>query len=336
MRERRRREKKDVQAFLKKLHSPPNWVAIITVAGALVVCPLLIAAIVVNHWQNTYLAVALLLCVVLFAYTVVVVISSVRKMRAKVLDVADRYEFTRNLRDDYRFRTVFFSVCTFLGNVGYTAFLILTAFRYHSVWYGAVGVYYILLCLSRGVLLFQSRKDEKRYRYDFLKLQEAKLGTYRYCGIMMLTLTLSLTLSVVELVFSGSGFRHAVWAIFIFGSVALYKACMAIFHFIRSTKMDDLVMRSVRYVNFAVTLMSLLCMQTSLLAMLPVSGKLVTLFNGITGAVVCAITLALGIYMLAFAKRAKGNLRAQREELAKQWGGEDLIGYNRDGYRDEY
>ncbi len=333
---RRKKDKKDVQAFLKKLHSPPNWVAVITVAGALVVCPLLIAAIVVNHWRNAYLAFALLLCALLFAYTVIVIVSSVRKMRAKVLDVADRYEFTRNLRNDYQFRTIFFGICAFLCNVGYTVFLIFTAFRYRSVWYGAIGSYYILLCISRGVLLFQSRKDEKRYRYDFLKLQESKLGTYRYCGIMMLTLASSLTLSVVELVFASSGFRHAIWMIFVFGSVALYKTGMGIFHFIHSTKMDDLVVRSVRYINLAVTLMSLLCMQTSLLAALPIGGKLVALFNGITGAIVCAVTFALGIYMLAFANGAKKKLLLQKIEQTKAWNGESTVGYNRDGYREEY
>ncbi len=321
---------------MQQLHNPPNWVAVITIAGALVVCPLLIAAIVVNHWQNMYLFIAIFLCVTLAAYTAVVVVNSVRKVRSKVLNVADKYEFTRNLRNDYQFRTHFFGICSFLCNVGYTAFLVLTAFRYRSVWYGAIGVYYILLSISRGGVLFQSRKDERRYHYDFLKLQDAKLGTYRYCGMMMLALAFSLSLSVIELVFGGSGFRHSVWLIFVFGSVALYKTGTAIFHFVRATKMDDLVVRSVRYINLAVTLMSLLCVQTSILAAAPTNGTLVAALNGVTGAIVCAVTFALGVYMLLFSAKTKRILLEQKLEAEGQWGANGSLGYNRDGYQDEY
>ncbi len=305
---------------MQKLHSPPNWVAVITVACALVVCPLLISAIVVNHWRNTYLVVALLLCLILAAYTVVVIVSSVRKARAKVLDVAERYEFTRNLRNDYQFRTLFFGACSFLFNVGYTAFLTLTAYRYRSVWYGAVGVYYVLLLVSRGGVLFQTAKDERRYRYDAMRLQNAKIGTYRYCGVMMLTLAFSLTLSVVELVFSGSGFRHAWWQILVIGVVAIYKTAAAIFHFFHSTKMDDLAVRSARYINLAVTLTSLLCLQTSILAALPIRVGVRAICNGVTGALVCGVTWCLGVYMLVFSSRAKKKLLLQASELALKWG----------------
>ncbi len=332
---RNRRVERDTRTFFQKLHNPPNWVAVITVAGALVVCPLLIAAVVVNRWQNMYLVVALTLFTILAGYTTVVIVSSVRKMRKKMLNVADRYEFTRNLRDDYSFRTKVFGVFSFAANVGYTAFLMFTAFKYKSLWYGAIGTYYILLSIARGGVLFQSRKDERRYHYDFLKLQEAKVGTYRYCGIMMLGLTASLTLSVGELVFGGTGFKHPVWLTFVFGSVAIYKVATASFHFVRSTKMDDLVVRSVRYINLAVTLMSVLCVQTSILAAIPASVSLSSIFNGVTGAIFCACTTALGVYMLAFATRAKNKIRAHKKELAERWGGEPLIGYNRDGYQEE-
>ncbi len=302
---RRRERKRDGRSFLQKLHNPPNWVAVITVAGALVVCPLLIAAIVVNRWRNMSLVIGILLCVILAAYTVVVIVNLVRKARLKVLNVADRYAFTRNLRNDYLFRTLIFGLFSFVCNVGYTAFLMLTAFRYKSVWYGAIGVYYILLSISRGGVLLQSAKDEKKYRYDAASLQNAKLGTYRYCGVMMLTLAFSLTLSVLELVFGGEGFRLELWQTFIFGGVALYKAGVAVRHFFHATKMDDLAVRAARYINLAVTLMSLLCVQTSLLAALSILSSTKALFNGITGGIVCGATWALGVYMLVFASRVK-------------------------------
>ncbi len=328
-----RERKKAFWRVLKKLHSPPNWVAWITIATTLVVCPLLVATIVLDFFQNMYAVVAGLLCAVLVVYTVGVCIVAFLNFRKKVLKAADRYEFTRHLRENYEFRTMFFGACAFLCNVGYTLFLLFTAFRYRSVWYGMIGIYYILLSVARGGVIIQSRKDERKYKYDFHRLQSAKVGTYRYCAIMMLALSFSLGLSVAELVVDSSGFRHAKWLIFVFSGMAAYKVIMGIVHFVRSTKRDDLVIRALRYINFAVTLMSVLCVQTSVLWASPLT-ETVDVLNGITGALVCLITLGIGVYMMFFASRAKKKLLGLEVTMAENV--EQTSGYNRADYGEEY
>ncbi len=310
--------------ILKQLHNPPNWVAVLVVATALVVCPLIILSLTLDYGDTMYAVVACTLCALLLIYTVAVVVNGIVKFRRKVRKVAGRYEFTRNLFESYEFRTVAFATYTFLCNVGYTVFLILMALLYHSVWYGTIGIYYLLLCVVRGGVLLQNRKDEKRYKEDFHKLQTAKVGTYRYCGVMMLVLALSLALSVVELVVDSSGFRHPVWLIYVFGGVAVYKVILAVVHLVHSTKRDDLVIRSVRYINMAVTLMSVLCLQTSIVAAFPIEGNTVAWLNGSTGALVCLVTLGLGLYMLLFSVRAKKRLLAQEVALAEM---NDPFGY---------
>ncbi len=321
--------------FLEKLHNPPSWVAAIVIASTLFVCPFVVFTVSFGFWRPMHAAVACILCAILLVYTAVVVVNSILKVRRKVLVVADRYEFTRNLRENYEFRTLFFAVCSCLCNLAYTVFLIVMAFRYHSVWYGTVGVYYILLTFARGGVLLQNRKTEKKYRYDYYKLQTEKVGTYRYCGIMLLVLALSLTFSVVELMIDSSGFRHARWLIYVFAPVAAYKAVIAVVHFVHATKRDDLVVRSVRYINLAVTLMSALCLQTAILAASEWSAVTVTLLNGITGGGVCLLTLALGIYMVVFSVKVKGRVLARSAELAEETE-ENTVGYNRSDYFEEY
>ncbi len=309
---------------LKQLHNPPNWVAVLVVATALTVCPLIILTIALDYGHTMYAVVACTLCALLLAYTVAVIVNAIIKMRRKVRKVAGRYEFTRNLFENYEFRTFAFATYSFLCNVGYTVFLVVMALLYHSVWYGTIGIYYLLLCVVRGGVLLQNRKDERRYKEDFHRLQTAKVGTYRYCGVMMLVLAFSLALSVVELVVDSSGFRHPVWLIFVFGGVAVYKVVLAVVHLVHATKRDDLVVRSVRYINMAVTLMSLLCLQTSIVAAFPIEGAAVAWLNGVTGALVCAATLALGLYMVLFSAKAKKRLLAQELALAEV---KDPFGY---------
>ncbi len=332
----RGRRWKDAWARLwKQLHNPPNWVALLVVATALVVCPLIVLTVAFNELRTSYAVVACMLCALLVVYTAVVCVNGVRKFRRKMRKVADRYEFTRNLFTNYEFRTIFFGAFSFLCNVGYTVFLLTMAFYYRSVWYGTIGVYYILLCVTRGGVLLQNRKDEKNYRGDMHALQTAKVGTYRYCAVMMLVLGVSLLFSIVELVIHSSGFRHAVWLIYVFAAVAVYKVIMAIINFVHSTRRDDLVIRSVRYINLAVTLMSVLCLQTAIVAAYPLDGVRGAIINGVTGGLVCLLTLALGVYMLIFSFAAKKRALAQEIQLASAKEELESVGYHRADYEKE-
>ncbi len=333
---RKRQEKGGFSRFLEKIYNPPNWVALIAIVSMLIVCPLVVLTVLFNYGETVPIVIACTVCGLLFVYATVVIVNYIVKLRKKVLHVADKYTFTKKLHKNYEFRTLFFGIFALLCNIGYTVFLISMAFTYDSIWYGSIGVYYILLSVSRGGVLIQNQKDEQKYKYDFHKLQTAKVGTYRYCGVMMLVLSLSLIFSVTELIVDNSGFRVTGWLIYVFAAMAIYKVFGALQHFIRSTKRDDLVVRSVRYINFAVTLMSVLCLQTSILAAYPPKNITLAVANGITGALVCLITLGLGLFMIVFSVRAKRRLLAHEAEFAETAGNLHPVGYNRDGYYDEY
>lgn len=327
-------KKEKLRKIVRALHSPPNWIAVIVVGSTFLVCPLLIFSLLFNDGNTMYAIISWTLCAILIIYTTVVIVSGILRLRRKALKAADKYAFTRNLFKNYEFQTLVFGAFTFLCNAGYTVFLLVMAFRYHSVWYGTIGIYYILLLIARGGVLIQNTKDERKYRFDYQKLQMEKVGTYRYCGIMMIVLSFALTISVVGLIVDASGFRHAVWLIFVHGGVALYKTIAAACHFVRATKRDDLAVRSVRYINLAVTLMSLLCLQTSIVAAFPPKGIGVALMNGITGSVVCAVTLGLGVYMVVFSVREKRRLLRQEANFAQGLDSTE-VGYNREDYQEE-
>lgn len=321
--------------FLQKLNNPPNWVGLIAGAFALITLPLSVLVLTIDQAHKVQAIVACVISAIIFLYAVLVMVNFVIKLRRKVLKVADRYEFTRNLHVSYEFRTIFFGACAFLCNLGYTVFLAVMAFMYDSVWYGALAVYYIVLATSRGGALIQNARDEKKYRYDYHSLQKAKAGTYRYCGIMMLALAAALVVSVIELVVNGTGPRTAGEFIYVFAAVAVYKVVNAIVHFVRSTKRDDLVVRAVRYINLAVTLVSLLTLQTVILSAYPTKTD-PALFNAITGFAVCFITLALGGFMILYSIRAKKRVFVQETDIAEAVLLDENDGYNRDGYKDEY
>lgn len=325
------RNKGKVRRFFRKLENPPSWIAVIAVGSGVVVCPLAVLTAVLGYGRGIFAVVAYFICLLLFLYSVLVVVGSVRKARRKVLNVADRYEFTRNLRRDYKFRIVAFAVFAFVLNVGYTLLLGVMAIKARSSWYGAVAVYYILLSTARGGVLIQDKKDERRHKYDGVALKKEKIGTYKYCGIMILALTVALAVSVVEAVANGEGFRVPTWAVYPFIGVAVYRIVSAVRGFLRSMQYTDLVARAVQHLNLAATLVAVLSLQTAVLSLFAPNFE-ARVLNAVTGGLACLVTLTIGMFMVLHARK-------ERARYDKNFVGKDneyIIGYNRDGYFEEY
>lgn len=318
--------------FLKKLHNPPNWVALIMYATTLVVCPLAVLTILMGYGHGVLAVVAYIVCGLIFLYTVYMAIASLYRLRKRLMNVADKYTFTRNLRKNYEFRTIVFGACTLLFNIGYTVFLCVMAVRTRSVWYGALAVYSILLVAARGGVLIQNHKDERKYKNDNVRLQKAKAGGYRYCGVMILVLTLALAVSVVEMVVKGEGFRVPKFAIVLFALFAVYRIAMAAYNIVKAKKYDDFAVRASRNINMTSALVSALTLLTAVFAVYPPSFN-PSVINAVAGILVCGYIVGLGIYMII------NSVRFEKRLLEKENTQEiplDTSGYNRDGYNEEY
>ena len=179
----------------------------------------------------------------------------------------------------------------------------------------------------------QNAKDTRKYKYDLMKLQRAKAVNYRYCGFMLSAISLALSLSVVQMLADGASFHTPKAFIFLFAAFALYRMVMAIYHFVKASKKDDLVVRAVRYVNLITALVTLLSLQTAIFAAFepPFSHAIV---NAVAGSLVCLVTMTLGIYMVSFSCSVCKKLKLQEEILKREH--ENIPPYNRDGYREEY
>lgn len=327
-----------MKRFFEKLNHPPGWVAVLTYATAFVICPLTLATVLLGQGGGVLSMIAYVVSACSFIYMVMLTVSAIRRFRRKVLSVADRYSFTRKLHSNYEFRTLVFGAITFLCNIGYAVFLFVMACMTESLFYGALVVYYVLLSTSRGGLLIDARKSERKYKDDPWLLQKEKVGMYRYCGWMIVGLSLALAFSVVEMVTKGEGFHVPQGTIYAFAAFTLYRVAMTVVNFIKSTRYDDLTVRAVRQINMATALVAMLTLQTAIFAAFPLDIN-PTLWNGITGTVVCVSVITLGSYMLAYANRFKkrisqGRVCAERKKSEKT--ATNSTGYNRAEYSEEY
>ena len=308
--------KKFWERFWEKFNNPPNWLTAIASVITIILVPMALIGMAVDTTHNVYAIFSWLLTLFPFAYLLFLTIIAGKRLGKQFVKVADKYKFTRNLVRSYAFRSLFFSGCTLAFNVGYSIFLSVTAIMYDSAWYGALSVYYILLILVRGGALAENAKVERKYKGQPLAMQRAKLGIYRYCGLMTFALVLALSVSVVEMVAEGAALHVPRWAIYVFAVFALYRIITAAYQAVKATKHDNLVVRGIRYVSMSTALVTMLSLETALCVVFPPSHTSVTLLNLGSGFFVCMVIMAIGIYMLSFSVSERRRLK----ELAQEQG----------------
>ncbi|MBQ8429833.1 MAG: hypothetical protein IJX30_07050 [Clostridia bacterium] len=318
------------RSFWKKLNHPAHWIALLIHILTLTLCPLAVLSIVLDYGDSIYATIGYVICGILLLYSLT---SAGIFIYKKITKVADRYSFTRHLHKSYAFRSLFFTTCSFVFNIGFTLFLCVMALRLDSAWYGALAVYYILLTLTRGGMLIQTNIDEHKFKDNLPALHKAKVGTYLYTGIMILFLTAAFAVSVVQVVMEGAGVRVPAWAIYSFAAFTGVRLFMAIWNFVKSSSYKDLTTRSAQYINMTTALVSLLSLQTALLSLIR-TDLVPALINAITGGLVCVAELAIGVYMIVHSGVKYKKIKRKERLLKMQEQAES--GYNRDGYADEY
>ena len=295
------------QAVLQRLKNPTGkflalWyvLTLLCVGGALalvVMMPSGVWAIV------SYVLYAL--AAVTFGYTVYTLVVFAPRVKRAITRCIKRTRFGRRLLEYYGFRTVVFAVVSFVFNGLYALFNGLVAILSRSIWYGALAAYYIVLTLMRGGIISYHGKPISE------RSPKVELRKYRTCGVLLTTLPLCLSFAILQMVVEGSAFVRWGWTVFAFAAYAFYKITMAIYNVIKTRKMDDMTLRALRSIGLADAMVSILALQTTLLYAFSTGNNGVA--NALTGGVVCAFTVVIGVYMLICANRKKEKLQKEKE-----------------------
>lgn len=235
------------------------------------------------------------------SYTVYTIVLFVPSAKQKITALLRKSRFTDRLMEQYGFRTIIFAIASFGISIAYVCVNGVVAVMERSVWYGALAAYYLVLAVMRGgVLLFHRSKRKKSVEEpNEEKTRAAKI--YGRCGIGLIFLPICLSFAILQMVLGKNSFEHAGLMIYVSATYAFYKIIMSIVHIVKARREDDLTVRAVRSVNLADAMVSILALQTAMFKEFS-SGENFGFANALTGGVVCALTAALGIYMIVCAK----------------------------------
>ena len=191
-------------------------------------------------------------------------------------------------------RTELSLVAALTLNLLFGLFKLLMGMLYASFWFGAVGMYYMILSLTRFLLLRQVRgtgdpaHEQRRYRI---------------CGWMIISLGAAFGGMAAQMVLTESGGRYPGYLIYAAAFYAFYRVIVAAASFMRSVRHYGPAVAAARSVSLVSALVALVVLQTAMFASFGDASPLEQRLNAISGGVVTAIILCLGLAMVLAGRR---------------------------------
>ena len=126
-------------SFLKnvwnKIKAPKPWVIALCFVMFAMVLTGTILLIVLLPKQGVFHFIMYGISAILLSYVVYLIIYIAPFVKAKIVEILRRYKFTNSILNSYGYRTLVFSVVSFIFNMAYVIFLAVFAFKTMSAWY---------------------------------------------------------------------------------------------------------------------------------------------------------------------------------------------------------
>ena len=225
-----------------------------------------------------------------FVYTMVIFVP---KMKVGIINIMQKHKFTNNLLKDYGYRTIVFSVFSFILNVAYISLILTMAIISKTAWYFTITVYYIVLAFMKGNVFHSKRKYNT-------EIKESR--SFRFTGIMFVIMTIVFSGVIVLIYKANHYFEYAGLMIYAVAAFTFYKLTLAIYNIFKARKHNSIYIQNIRNINLASALISIIILQVAMFQAFAPEQNL-GFANALTGGGVSAIILVLGILMIIKANK---------------------------------
>ena len=229
------------------------------------------------------------------AYALVIVSIQAARLTLNVQNAVHRNRYIHRYLTDVPYKTHISLYMSLVANLLYAAMNLFLGGYYRSVWFGTLAVYYMMLAAMRFLLA----AHVKRRGIGTEPILELK--RYRLCGVLLMLMNIALMGVVVLVIRKNEGFEYAGYLIYVMAVYAFYHVTTAIVNVVKYRKYKSPVMSAAKAVNLAAALVSMLALETAMLAQFSdgqdASG-LNQAMTAATGGVFCIFILGMGAFML--------------------------------------
>lgn len=207
------------------------------------------------------------------------------------------------LKDQHK-RVILSATAGFGLNLAYALYHGVIGIMTGSLWFLLLCAYYMILSVVRfSAVLYdhQSTKNIPSFSEHFL---------FRFLGGMLILLAVILAVS------SWLSFQYDVAMVYseimmiTIATYTFYKITIAIVNAVKARKQQSLWLIAIRNIGCTDAAASLLTLQRSMLVSFEgMNSRDIELMNALTGAGVCLLTTALGIYMIVRKEKQNGKIK---------------------------
>ena len=174
---------------------------------------------------------------------------------------------------------------------------------FSSRWFAVLAGYYLVLCLTKGLVLGASRAAAAHPQGP--RRQRREWQVYRLCGWMLAVLALTLQGVTILIVKEGNGFQYHGYLIFAVALYDFYCLIASLVYFFANRAQRSPAMLALKGISLAGSLVSMLSLQTAMFAAFDRGGDPVWQrgMNLLTGTAVCLLLVLLGLGMVRQAGR---------------------------------
>ena len=239
-------------------------------------------------------------------------------VKGKLRPGIEKNPIAKRIFSDYRYRTVLFAVPGLILNVVYAVFNGFIGIRSRSAWYVTLSVFHVFLSLMRfAAIRYERRGAGKKMTKE---LAEEEIAVYRYCGILLIFMTIALAGAVILLVHSEGGKRYPGYTIFIVAMYTFYKVIASVINVVKAGKLKSPLLMAIRSIGYVNACVSLLFLQTAMFASFGEGIVEVEVqMNGMTGIAVCLMVLAVGSHCVVSAGKMKQKLEKMTADEYAEW-----------------
>lgn len=206
--------------------------------------------------------------------------------RIKVIPLVDRW------RTDAYFRARLSLILSFFISLCYAGLRMVSAARYTSFWDGALGGYYVLLCVIRLYLLRWTPSSESAVG------QAEQYRTRRRAGWLLLILDLILTWIAYQIVQEGRGYHYPGTLIYAYAAYAFYALISASILLVRYRRFNSPVLSAAKSVNLTSGIVAIFSLETAMMDSFGGDEAFWDYMLPGTAAVMCALVLLIAVFMI--------------------------------------
>ena len=183
-------------------------------------------------------------------------------------------------------------------NMIYGVFKFITGFIYNSIWFGATGIYYLILGMMKLSLTKHVIKKSDNNK---------QLKQYKNTGILMFLLNSAMVGMIILMIRDGNSAIYPGFIIYAQAAYTFYILTFAIINIIKYRKNHTPIIAASKSINLAGAVMSLFILQVAMINEFGGSDSFKLIINTITGTVTSFITIGIAIFMLINSKNKNVN-----------------------------